>query len=70
MSERLVDGCWVISSRDQWLPGSYDTQRTARWAYRFDTATLRRLQERVNWTEQRPITRDDLAAEKSRKVAA
>lgn len=60
-----TDDVYVISSRHQWLPGNYDTERTARWAFQFPEAVLYDLQTRVNQDEQRPITRDDLRAAKS-----
>lgn len=51
---------YVISSRGGWLPGVYATARAARWAFRFDDATLVRLRDAVCVREHRRITSDDL----------
>lgn len=45
---REVEGEFVISSGGVWLPGCYESERAARYAFRFPNATLRRLQETVN----------------------
>jgi hypothetical protein len=60
-----VNGTFMISSDDAWLPGNYDTQRTARWAFRFPDAVLTDLEERANGGEQRPITSADLRTAKT-----
>lgn len=43
-----VDPGWVISSGGTWLPGCYDSERAARYAFRFKDAELQRLQDSVN----------------------
>lgn len=43
-----IDGGFVISSKGTWLPGSYDSERTARYAFRFKDAELHELQTRKN----------------------
>jgi hypothetical protein len=57
---------WVISSHQCWLPGVYDSERTARYAFRFNDSTLSALQQQRG---DRLITMDDLrAARKSQKA--
>jgi hypothetical protein len=53
---------YVISSRQVWLPGIYDSERAARYAFRFDDLTLAGLNDRICHIrgENRPITMDDL----------
>ena len=41
-------GAWVISSHDVWLPGSYETEKAARYAFRFDRSQLASLQDQKN----------------------
>lgn len=43
-----LDGTFTISSKQQWRPGVYDSQRTARYAQRFTDDELQRLQDSVN----------------------
>lgn len=56
---------YTISSRHVWLPGRYDTERTARWAFYFPNHLLQRAQVEINIRQQREITRDDLLALKT-----
>ncbi len=35
MIHKLKDGSFVISSHGSWLPGAYDTERAAKYAFRF-----------------------------------
>lgn len=67
MATHKVDDYYVISSHHVWRPGAYDSERTARYAFRFPDETLLRLQDRKN--EQSGgaggiITFDDLQGEK------
>jgi hypothetical protein len=55
-------GDYVISSRGMWLPGTYDSERTARFAFRFSDETLARIRDEVSVKQGRPITADDLRA--------
>lgn len=57
-----ADGTWSISSRQMWLPGIYDTETTARAAFRLDNRTLQALTDRICAIdgENRPITKEDL----------
>lgn len=66
---RAGDG-YVISSRSMWLPGVYETERAARYAFRFPVAALQQLTERICWQdgEDRAITWADLRA--AREAAA
>jgi hypothetical protein len=57
-------GDYVISSRGRWLPGSYATQAAARWAFQFRDETLAALCRKINGAEGRPITTEDLRAQK------
>lgn len=64
------DGTCVAASGGVWIPGCFEDQRTARYAFRFTDAVLQRLQDRKN-AEQPDgtggvITFTDLQAE-SRK---
>lgn len=43
-----TDDGYLISSNQVWLPGCYDTERTARYAFRFPNKILYDLQEIVN----------------------
>lgn len=52
-----VDGGYVISSHRIWLPGYYDSEQTARYAFKFPDKELRNLQESKILN---PITMDDL----------
>lgn len=52
---------FVISSGGTWLPGSFDTVRTARYAFQFRAEDLQALQDHANKTrEPRNITMQDL----------
>jgi hypothetical protein len=46
------DGQYVIGSGGLWLPGVYEDERTAKYAFRFPNADLRQLQDRVNAKER------------------
>lgn len=56
-----VENNYVISSHGTWLPGSYDSERTARYAFRFSDSDLLRLQKQVNY-KGKQITFEDLKA--------
>lgn len=53
-----------ISSHDVWRPGVFDSERAARYAFRFDDGELQALQDKVNAEhsdpERRVITYDML----------
>lgn len=42
---------FAIASCGVWRPGCYNSERAARYAFRFPDAALRRLQDRVNDAE-------------------
>ena len=44
------DGAFVISSHQVWIPGIYEDERTARFAFRFSDDTLQTLQDLANAT--------------------
>jgi hypothetical protein len=46
-----VGNAFVISSRQMAIPGCYDTERTAKYAFRFPNAELQRIQDKVNDSE-------------------
>lgn len=48
MIYRADSGCFVIASRDVWLPGCYADERTARYAFRFPNDVLAKLQDEAN----------------------
>ena len=57
-----VENGYVISSHHVWLPGVYDTEKAARYAFRFPNETLEALSNRICHIngENRNITKDDL----------
>lgn len=46
--EHATDLEYQISSHDVWRPGVYDSERAARYAFRFDDGDLQALQDSVN----------------------
>ena len=58
----LVNGYFCISSHQVWRPGTYATEKAARWAFQFNDEVLQTLCDKVNKGEQREITTDDLRA--------
>ncbi len=48
MIHRNYDGSYVISSRHVWLPGNYDTERAAKYAFRLPDAILARLRDEAH----------------------
>jgi hypothetical protein len=59
-----TDQGFSISSHGCWLPGIYDSERTARYAFRFENAVLQRLSEQICHIGNRLISMDDLRAAK------
>ena len=51
--------CYVISSKRAWLPGSYDSKKTANYAFRFKEAVLHKLEQSINHNGK-VITYEDL----------
>ena len=45
---KTTNGSYVASSNGVWLPGSYDSERTARYAFRFSDDVLLTLQKKIN----------------------
>ncbi len=43
-----VENHYVISSYHSWKPGVYDSERTARYAFRFPDEHLQKLQESIH----------------------
>ena len=50
---------YVISSNGVWLPGSYDSKKTANYAFRFKEAVLHKLEQSINHNGK-VITYEDL----------
>lgn len=48
MIHKVKDGRYVISSGGSWLPGVYEDEATARYAFQFSDAALHHLQEIAN----------------------
>lgn len=48
MAIHKTEGGYVISSHRVWMPGCYEDERTARYAFRFDDEVLQRLQDDAN----------------------
>lgn len=44
----VKDGRFVISSCQVWMPGAYDSVKSARYAFQFLDETLNRLQNEAN----------------------
>lgn len=44
-------GCYAIAAYGTWRPGVYESERTARYAFRFSDDQLRQLQNEVNAKE-------------------
>ena len=67
---KAQDGTCTISSRGMWLPGIYDSERSARYAFRFGDEVLQSLADRVCRVdgENRAITMDDLRAARQEAV--
>lgn len=59
---------YTIASRGCWLPGNYDSERTARYAFKFTNRVLDQLQTDINHAQQRPIRFDDLRATKKKSL--
>jgi hypothetical protein len=55
---------FVISSHQVWLPGVYDTSRTARYALQFSDRDLSDLWDRVLSEGRGRVTLDDLRSVK------
>lgn len=50
MIYKLDDGTYVISSRQVWVPGCFENERTAKYAFRFKDEQLSELQKEKNKT--------------------
>lgn len=48
MITQTDEGSYVVSSHRVWVPGIYDTERTARYALRFNDWDLQLLQDKIN----------------------
>ena len=55
-----VNGEFVISSHRQWVPGAYDSERTAKYAFRFDNDALSKLMDAKLAEGKDVITFEDL----------
>lgn len=67
MIHRKEDGTCTASSNGVWLPGIFEDERTARWAFRFADTDLHVLQVEANKRTKRVVTHADLAALSARK---
>jgi hypothetical protein len=65
MAIHPVDGGFVISSGHTWLPGLYESERAARYAFKFPDETLSSLRNSKNVKEGATITFNDLQAAKA-----
>lgn len=59
-----VEGVFVISSHEVWLPGHYADERAAKYAFRLPTKALQELQDGKNAGDRTPITFDELKAKR------
>ena len=59
-----VDNAFVISSNGVWLPGSFSSERAAKYAFRFPNKVLQSLQDKKNYAtedyDKRVISFEDL----------
>jgi hypothetical protein len=55
---------YTISSNQCWLPGIYDSQSTARYAFQFSDEILTQLRNKINRKKKRSITLEDLRKSK------
>lgn len=65
MIHKIQDGtsiCFVISSRQVWLPGSYESERAAKYAFRFKDEELSQLEENAIKNNNGTISFVDLQA--------
>lgn len=71
MAIHKVGESYVIASQGfGWLPGAYDTERTAKYAFRFPVSVLQKLQEEINHIDNlnRLITYEDLKLTKAQMM--
>ncbi len=61
MSIHKVDAGFVIGSGGLWLPGCYEDERTARFAFRLPNEELARLRDQAKARGDGVITWGDLA---------
>lgn len=63
-------GTYVIASGGIWLPGGYDSFRTARYAFHFTNQELHELDMMVNkrGTDAQVITMNDLKAKRADRI--
>jgi len=47
MVHKLLGNQFVISSGGAWLPGVYETEKAAHYAFQFDNTSLQKLQDRT-----------------------
>lgn len=59
MIHKTDDGTFVASSKSGWIPGCFDSERAARYAFRFTNEQLQQLQDEKNKTSS-VITFKDL----------
>lgn len=55
-----VNGKYVISENQTWLPGNYSDLNAAVYAFQLTDKQLSELERRLNHGEQRPVTYEDL----------
>ena len=63
MAIHRVKNVFVISSHRVWMPGAYDTEKTARYAFQFKDEELNKMQRIANKRNggfDGVITMDDL----------
>lgn len=59
MIYKVDDGGFVASSSGVWIPGSYEDERAAKYAFKFTDEQLQKLQDKKNKTTH-VITFEDL----------
>lgn len=63
-----LDNSFVISSNGVWLPGCYDSEKAAKYAFRFSYEDLQQLQNDVN-DEEPDVTKRMISFEMLQELA-
>lgn len=52
MIKKLDTGEYVASSHNVWIPGVFEDERTAKYAFKFKNRDLQKLQNKKNLTDK------------------
>jgi len=62
MTYQTDDGAWVVSAHQVWVPGSFETERAAKFTLRLTVDQQYALRDEINIKQDRLITWDDVKA--------